>query len=152
MFEQLSESLNTTFDKKPEVKETLPLVPSEGGSILPEKEFAKKELKSLIDVCQAMITEQGEGIREGTKASTIMAFSDLVRTTHGLIRELNEIDKTEKELQIKTRALQKIEEPGANSVSVTMTMTGAEMIDRLIEFKKNSQLNDIKPEFRLNDN
>ena len=159
----LNNTFNTTFKEEPVAEEhnssASALTPA-AESVLPtalqppstitleNKKFVKNELECLIRDCTEVISDQKDSMKEDAKASTLMAFADLVRTTRDLLHELNEMDRTENELNMRSNKAVGIQiPPGGNLTVNNFSFTGKELVDKLIEFRKQSEMNDIGTDF-----
>lgn len=123
--------------------------------IFENKAFVRSELISLVNSMQEVIFEHKENLKDDARASSVMAFSDLVRTTRDLLSELNMMDKNENDLNIRMKAAKnKIgmlgELPSGTNVTFnSINLNGKEMIEKVLEFRKNSELNNVDTTFNI---
>jgi hypothetical protein len=120
---------------------------------LENKDYVKSELKVLIDHCQTLVTNQVDNLKDDARPSAIMAVADLIRTARDLLSELNTMDKTENDLNIRMKNSKQLGSllPGGviQPDSITISLTGSEMVRKILEFNKGSELHAIDTTFSV---
>lgn len=172
-FDSLSEAFDT--DYTPEDRGPLPsTIPNKMISVvssavpedkitLDNKAFVRSEIQQLVGDCKDIIfTYKEDLIREGAKASQVEAFSTLITSTANLLHELNEMDRVENDLKLrldnnitKKSIASKKSDPdipdGAFSITQTITMSGSEMLEHLLNARKNAEINAVDADFKVID-
>lgn len=146
-YEKISDALGISYKEEslPVLKKTLPLNPVEDPKI-EDLDYMKMEIKSLIENGVNTLEKLSEDIKIGTSVRSHEVYFQGLGSVRELIKEL-------KELNIDNAKMNKesSKETIVNNTQVNNFFSGKELAEMMKKAKKDSQMNDIKAEFKIDD-
>jgi uncharacterized protein with HEPN domain len=128
-------------ETKEEVEETLPAPKEEANlpettksTVFEEQQYVKDKLHETIDLFSEAMTSLNSDLRQGTPATKYEALSSMGKTLISALNELRSYDTIVKhEEQYESGGKTPADDQQTN---VTINMNGADMLDKILEYKE----------------
>jgi hypothetical protein len=157
-FEKISEKFGSVFNSSPqdienklveiknrktELVEAATTQPKELIA-LKDQRYLSEELYSLISDTKEIMTILKESIKQGTRATLFEAYSKLANSVTEQLKELRELNKVIADIE-----MFKIAPTQQAQVAINVTMSGTDMLEKLLEARKNAEINSIEVDFEV---
>ena len=146
-YEKISDALGIEYKQEqlPVVKKQLPKITTEESKI-DDLDYMKMEIKSLIENGVNTLEKLSEDIKIGTSVRSHEVYFNGLGSVRELIKELKELNidnmKANKESS---------KETVINNTQVNNFFSGKDLAELMKKAKKESQMNDIKAEFKIDE-
>jgi hypothetical protein len=147
-YEKISDALGITYeeDKKlPVVTKTAPLKTIEDPKI-DDLDYMKMEIKSLIENGVNTLEKLSEDIKIGTSVRSHEVYFNGLGSVRELIKELKELN-----IDNMKAGKESAKEGVVNNTQINNFFSGKDLAEMMKKAKKNSQMNDIVAEFKIDD-
>lgn len=106
------------------------------GPVFTEQEFVKDELHDTINEVQDVMDILKSDLRQGSRASLFDAYSNLAKTKLSAINDLSSYDKDVKhEERFEDVDKDSSGETATAQQNITLNLNGADMLDKILEYK-----------------